>query len=152
DLSRPFSVLTEARSGCIYNFEMADQSSQRARSAAFRVLNECIGLRARVLNRIVTAVYDEALRPHGVTCAQFNLLVAVEYAGEHATPSNISRKLRLEKSTLTRDVGRMVERGWVARTARTDQRSHTLELTRTGRALFLETLPAWEKAQARVAR
>ncbi len=114
------------------------------------MLKQCFGLRVRVLNRAVTSLYDQALRSHGLTCAQFNLLVAVEVAGEHATPSNIARKLHMGKSTLTRDMTRMVERGWVTRASRADLRSHTLGLTPAGRTLLLDTLPAWERAQASV--
>ncbi len=127
-------------------------SLQRAKAAASRVLGECFGLRVRLLNRAVTSLYDEALRPHGLTCAQFNLLVAIEVAGDRATPSNIARKLHMGKSTLTRDMTRMVERGWVTRVSLEDLRSHTLGLTPEGRTLLLDTLPAWERAQASVQR
>ncbi|HKA91550.1 MAG TPA: MarR family transcriptional regulator [Haliangiales bacterium] len=132
--------------------EHDSDSTRRAHKAASRMMEECYGFRVRLLNRAVTSVYDEALRPHGLTCAQFNLLVAIEAVGERATPSNLARGMRIGKSTLTRDVDRMVERGWVARASLDDQRSHRLELTAAGRALLLDTVPSWEGAQGRMHR
>ena len=42
-----------------------------------RVAGECIAVRVRLINRVITALYDAALRPHGVRVSQGNILVAV---------------------------------------------------------------------------
>ena len=36
---------------------------------------ECIGFRVRMLNRMITAIYDDALASVGLKASQFNLLV-----------------------------------------------------------------------------
>ena len=44
-----------------------------------RVARECIAVRVRLINRVITALYDEALRPHGLRVSQANILVAVAH-------------------------------------------------------------------------
>lgn len=119
-------------------------------SSAERISRECFGMPLRMLHRAVSAVYDDALADHGVGIAQLNLLVAVERLGERATPSLISRLLMLEKSSVSREVDRLVERGWMTRSASGDGRSQRLALTVQGRRLIDAALPSWEAAQARV--
>ena len=75
-----------------------------------RIAGDCIAVRVRLINRVVTAIYDEALRPHGLRVSQANILVAVARKGE-ARPADICRLLRLEKSTLSRDVEVMKAQG-----------------------------------------
>ena len=39
------------------------------------VARECIANKVRLLNRAVTAIYDEALRPYGLKISQMSVLV-----------------------------------------------------------------------------
>ena len=41
-----------------------------------RIGRECLAFRVRMLNRMITAIYDEALAGAGLKASQFNLLVA----------------------------------------------------------------------------
>ena len=45
------------------------------------VSRECIANKVRLLNRAVTAIYDEALRPHGLKISQMSVLVTVAKMG-----------------------------------------------------------------------
>jgi DNA-binding MarR family transcriptional regulator len=119
-------------------------------SSAQRISRECLGMPVRMIHRAVSAVYDDALAEHGLGIAQLNLLVAVERLGDEATPSLLTRTLLLEKSSVSREVDRLVERGWVTRSARSDSRSQRLAVTVKGRRLIDAALPSWEVAQARV--
>src|SRR5215831_15962852 len=87
------------------------------------VARECIAMRIRLLNRVVTKVYDDCLRPHGLRAAQMNILVAVSLM-KSASPSEIERRLYLEKSTVSRNVDRMRQRGWLKFAPAKDGRSH----------------------------
>jgi DNA-binding MarR family transcriptional regulator len=116
-----------------------------------RVATDCIAVRVRLINRVVTAIYDEALRPHGLRVSQANILVAVACKGE-ARPSDVSRLLRLEKSTLSRDVEVMKRRGWLESDPPAGGRNHVLRLTAGGGDLLDRTRPAWEEAQAEAGR
>src|SRR3954463_10177645 len=76
------------------------------------IARDCIAVRVRALNRAVTALYDDALRPHGLRVGQLNLLVAVARMGT-ARPGDLCRVLLMEKSTLSRDVEVMRRNGWL---------------------------------------
>jgi DNA-binding MarR family transcriptional regulator len=102
-----------------------------------------------MLHRAVSGVYEEALSEHGVGIAQLNLLVAVERLGDRATPSLVSRVLMLEKSSVSREVDRLIERRWMTRSSG-EGRSQRLALTSQGRRLIDAALPSWQVAQARV--
>jgi DNA-binding MarR family transcriptional regulator len=106
---------------------------------------ECLAVRLRTLNRAVTALYDVALRPHGLRVGQLNLLVAVARMGT-ARPGDLCRLLHMDKSTLSRDVEVMRRHGWLV----ADQvggRSRPLRITPVGRALLERVAPAWRQAQ-----
>ena len=55
-----------------------------------RIACDCIAVRVRLINRVITALYDEAMRPHGLRVSQGNILVAVARRGE-ARPAEICR-------------------------------------------------------------
>ena len=76
------------------------------------VAREYIANKVRLLNRAVTAVYDEALRPHGLKISQMSVLVTVARM-DGASPGAVGRTLHMEKSTLSRNVDRMRARGWL---------------------------------------
>ena len=113
-----------------------------------RVASDCIAVRIRLINRVISSVYDEAMRPHGLRISQGNILVLVAQAGR-ARPAEICRLLRIEKSTLSRDVELMKRQGWVESDPPAGGRNQTLSLTAQGQGLLEAIFPAWEKAQAR---
>jgi len=107
-------------------------------------------MRVRVLNRVITKIYDDCLRPHGLRAAQQNILVAISLM-KLPTPSDLERRLSLDKSTVSRNVERMRRRGWVEFVSGQDGRSHHLHVTAEGRKLLRKTLVAWEQAQKKTA-
>lgn len=125
----------------------ADTGGGLDRARLRKVARSCIANKVRVLNRSVTAIYDEALRPHGLKVSQMNVLVAVAAMGG-ARPSDVGRVLSLEKSTLSRNVERMAERGWLAVGEGPDGRSQILGVTPAGRAVLKAIYPAWRRAQS----
>jgi DNA-binding MarR family transcriptional regulator len=111
-----------------------------------RVVDECIAVRVRLINRVVTALYDEMLRPHGLRVSQANILVAVAHGGE-VRPAAISRMLRIEKSTLSRDVELMKKKGWLEAEPPSGGRNQKIRVTAAGLKLLEKTHPSWEQAQ-----
>jgi DNA-binding MarR family transcriptional regulator len=110
------------------------------------VQQQCVAVRLRLITRAVTRIYNKALRPHGITISQMNILVAISSLGE-ANQQKISRALQLEKSTLSRDTQRMIENGWIVSLAGEDARSTVLRMTPEGTRLLKKTVPAWQSAQ-----
>src|SRR3954463_8130930 len=107
---------------------------------------ECLAVRLRALSRAVTALYDDALRPHGLRVGQLNLLVAVARMGT-ARPGDLCRALCMDKSTLSRDVEVMRRNGWLE-VEDSGGRSRPLRLSPEGQALLERVAPAWRQAQA----
>jgi DNA-binding MarR family transcriptional regulator len=114
---------------------------------AERMVRECIAVRVRLINRVISALYDEALRPFGLRISQANILTAVAHMGG-ARPAEVSRILRIEKSTLSRDVELMRRNGWVESDPPSGGRNQTVRLTPEGTKLLDRIGPSWEKAQA----
>ena len=73
---------------------------------------ECIATQARELSRVVTRIYDKALRPVGVRTTQLGVLVAAGKMGV-ARPAMVCRVLKMDASTLSRTVDRLVSNGWL---------------------------------------
>ena len=115
-------------------------------SQASQLNQACIADKLRLLNRIVTQLYDEALRPTGLTTSQMNILVVVAKYGE-ATPVEVGNWLHMEKSTLSRNVGRLQQNEWLAIRPSGKGRTHTLKLTVKGNRALRKGLPLWESAQ-----
>lgn len=109
---------------------------------------DCLAMRVRQLNRRVTRMYDAALRPHGVSTAQLNVLVALALAGG-ARPADIAQALALEKSTLSRNLTRMAARRWVESVPAERGTAQRLRLLPAGRRVLEAALPAWRAAQRR---
>lgn len=110
------------------------------------IATSCIAGRLRLLNRVVTNLYDEALRPLGIKLSQGNILAVTAKLGV-ARPAEVCDMLELDTSTLSRTVERMVSNGWLEILSDEDGRSHPFRLTDQGKRLMEKAIPAWEKAQ-----
>ncbi len=130
-----------------------DQANSRRSKAVAQTVNtvmaKCIGARALRLHRAVARLYDNELRPLGLRITQLSLLAAIEAEGR-ARPADLAEVLDMEKSTLSRNVKILVERGWVRVLDGEVGRTQVLELTKRGRSQLLQAMPAWEAAQKRV--
>src|SRR5947209_4756053 len=76
------------------------------------ISRECIAMRLRLLNRVVTRVYERELKPLRLKASQLNILIAAWELGT-ASPSKVCEVLDLDPSTLSRNVERMRARGWL---------------------------------------
>jgi DNA-binding MarR family transcriptional regulator len=116
-----------------------------------QVGRECIGFRVRMLNRMITAIYDDALASVGLKASQFNLLVATANR-EETRPAELAKYLEMDESTLSRNVERMCNKGWLRLEPGEDRRSHVIKVTDKGRAMIRKAYPAWQQAQDDVSR
>ena len=110
------------------------------------IARDCIGLRVRLLNRVVTNLFDEALCSLGLRVSQLNILVATAKLGV-AHPARVCDILLLDTSTLSRNVERMRAKGWLEVVPADDARTQPFRLTAQGRRILERAIPAWEKAQ-----
>lgn len=118
-------------------------------SAADLIASQCLMSRWRKTNRVLSAIYDEELRPFGLKSSQLGLLVAVVKAGP-VRRGDLGRYLALDPSTLTRNLRVMLRQGWIEEVPDDgDQRGTPLAATTAGRQLLEQVVPAWQRAQAR---
>src|SRR5437868_15064231 len=110
------------------------------------IAKTCIAVRLRLLNRLVTNLYDDALRPLALKVSQLNLLVVTAKLGL-ARPVQVCDILQLDTSTLSRNVERMRAHGWLEVVPGEDARTQNFRLTTQGNRLIEKAVPAWEEAQ-----
>ena len=113
------------------------------------VIRECLGLRIKLANRVITKIYEDALRPFGLRATQLAMLAFAEERGQ-LRQSDICADLQLDDSTLSRNLERMQAKGWLEATVGADARERPYQLTREGRSLLQQAIPAWRVAQKRV--
>lgn len=114
------------------------------------IAKTCIAVRLRTLNRVITNLYDDALRPLGLKVSQLNILVVTARLGL-ARPTQVCDILQLDASTLSRNVERMKANRWLEVVREEDARSQPFKLTPQGKRLIEKAIPAWEEAQRQAA-
>lgn len=115
---------------------------------ADRIANECIAVQVRLLNRVITSLYDEALRPLGLRVSQMNILVVASKLGV-AQPAAVCTLLQMDASTLSRNVDRMLRNGWLEKVLSDDAREQPFRITSKGAKLLEHVVTAWEQGQIR---
>jgi DNA-binding MarR family transcriptional regulator len=133
---------------------MKMESSQKKHDKAVidQIGCECLFSRARILNRVLTSIYDDELRGFGLKATQLNLLVVVARIGP-VRRIDIGKRLHLDPSTLTRNLKIMLTNGWIEEIRDgEDGRGSPLLVTVKGRDLLHQIVPSWRKAQARTHR
>jgi DNA-binding MarR family transcriptional regulator len=121
-------------------------------SFAAEMARQCLSSRVGRLHRIVTRRFELALAPTGLTPPQLEILAALTLAGEPVPPSALAGVLAVERSTMSRNLALMKERGWVEpATVSPAGRTMTVTVTDRGRATFLDARDAWNAAQRAVA-
>jgi DNA-binding MarR family transcriptional regulator len=114
------------------------------------IATTCIAVRLRLLNRVVTNLYDDALRPLGLKVSQLNILIVTARLGT-ARPAQVCDILQLDASTLSRNLKPLQEHRWLEVVPEDDARAQPFRLTPQGRRLIEKAAPAWEAAQRRAA-
>src|SRR5437588_1722177 len=122
--------------------------NQKTTPAIDAIARTCIAVRLRLLNRIVTNLYDDALRPLGLKVSQLNILVVTARLGL-ARPAQVCEVLQLDTSTLSRNVKPLQAHGWLEVVPDEDARAQPFRLTPQGKRLIEKAVPAWEEAQRR---
>lgn len=106
----------------------------------------CTNLKLRQLSRAVTRHYDAYVAASGLKTTQYSLLTHVVMFGP-IRPSDLAHRMRLDASTLTRNLQPLIAQGWVVQGPGDDARSRLIEATETGRAKRSEGQRVWKQAQ-----
>ncbi|MCB1036891.1 MAG: winged helix-turn-helix transcriptional regulator [Acidobacteria bacterium] len=125
-------------------------AAKEARAIGSEILGRCVGGRTRLIARVITAHYDEALRPSGLRAGQLTML-AIAGTVDRVRPAELQELLAMDKSTVSRNVKVVVDHGWLERLDDEAGRGYGLRLTSAGRERLKLALPIWRKAQEEAA-
>ena len=101
----------------------------------------CLLMRTRLISRVMTSLYEDALRPFGIGAPQFVLLVVISQL-EPASRAEIGRFHHQDRSTLTRNLKLVFDEGWAEENRdKVKGRSRPVVLTKKGRDLLLAVDP-----------
>lgn len=123
---------------------MGETSHKTAVSAA--APRGCTNLKLRQLSRAVTRHYDAYVAPTGLKNTQYSLLSHVVLLGP-IRPSELAAQMRLDASTLTRNLQPLIAQGWIELGPGDDGRSRLVSATDAGRAKRAEGQKAWKQGQ-----
>jgi DNA-binding MarR family transcriptional regulator len=105
------------------------------------------------LHRVIARCYEQALQTVGLTQPQMEVLTSLISAAGPVRPTALAGTLMLERSTVSRNLALMQDRGWVAvaETSATG-RAMAVTITDAGLVAFTGASTAWRRAQTDAAR
>lgn len=125
---------------------MARASADNAEPVSLAAPRGCTNLKLRQLSREITRHYDAYVAPTGLKNTQYSLLSHVVQLGP-IRPTELAARMRLDASTLTRNLQPLVAQGWLTQGPGEDQRSRLVAATQAGREKRAEGQRAWKQAQ-----
>ena len=126
----------------------ARQKSEAIASLVTEVVEHCLMTRTRRISRVVTSLFDQALRPYGLSSSQFSLLVLIARMNG-ASRAEIGRANHQERSTSTRNLQLVLDQGWAEEIMPEKGRSRPIMISKAGRELLAQAMPAWRAAQVK---
>ncbi|SFG07217.1 DNA-binding transcriptional regulator, MarR family [Desulfotomaculum arcticum] len=106
----------------------------------------CVCFNLRKASRLLSQVYDQALKPSGIKVTQFSLMMAVA-GNDGITMGKLARPLGMDRTTLSRNARLLEKKGLIEIGEGEDRREQVLNLTEKGAGLLLEAIPIWERVQ-----
>lgn len=121
-------------------------------AATHYVRDRCLCLHTQRAARVLARRFDTALRPYGMTNAQFSLLMTLNRPRPQ-TLGEISSLLGADRTTLTAALKTLARRGLVeVKEDASDRRAREISLTPEGHVSLVRAYPAWEASHADLER
>lgn len=105
----------------------------------------CTCLNLRRAARAITEYYDSRVSQAGISISQLTLLRYAESGP--ATITELAGHMRIDRTTLNRNLKPLVEKGFIAVVPGHDSRTREIMLTDTGRRKLAEALILWAQVQ-----
>ena len=106
----------------------------------------CTNAKLRQLVRRVSQHYDLEMAGAGLKTTQYSLLTHVLKLGP-VRPGELAASMKMDASTLTRNLKPLVNAGWLTLSAGEDARSRLVNITEAGRSKREEARRHWKAAQ-----
>ena len=114
-------------------------------------LKNCLCASMRQSSRNISQIYNKHLKASGekINSNQVSILVTISQI-DHGSISQISSLLKMERTTLTRNLNVLKKAGWVKSNTGSDGRFTYIDLTVKGNKVLSKVFPHWSKAQEQV--
>ncbi|RFB97380.1 MarR family transcriptional regulator [Rhizobium leguminosarum bv. trifolii] len=117
-------------------------------STTLLVRDTCLCLHAQRAARALARLFDDALRPAGLTNGQFSLMMSLNRP-EPPPMGPVASLLAMDQTTLTAALKPLQRKGWVMVMENPkDRRRRLLVLTGEGKAVLATALPIWKETHA----
>ena len=114
-----------------------------------RKQSSCYCVNLRWAANTLTTKYDAALKPAGITLAQFSLLTGVERL-DGCTTTDLARYSGLERTTVVRNLKSLFQKELILDVSEEGKRNRNIKLTEKGKDTLRTARPLWQHAQKEV--
>ncbi len=104
----------------------------------------CISGKVTRINRLTANIFRKYLHPFDITNSQTTILFILSKR-EALTQKELSEIAVLEKSTLNRNLKRLIDKQYLTRNA-----FPLIQITETGKQFVNDIIPEWEKAMTEI--
>lgn len=111
----------------------------------------CNCLKLRRASQAITKLYDRFLEPSGLKISQYSLLRHIQRM-EPVNVSDLAVKMKLDRTTLVRNLKLVEEKGLVSDVSKKGARDRRLTLTENGKKVLAFAGSLWQEAQDYVER
>ena len=111
----------------------------------------CFSTALRRADRTLTRIYDDALRPTGLTTTQYSLLSLVSRAPGPISITALADAQAMDRTSLSRTLAPLERAGYLTIAPGADRRVRTVALTEAGALIVAQARPLWRAAQERIA-
>lgn len=98
----------------------------------------------------MTSFYEQHMLPHGLKLSQYSLLANLSEQPQSLLA--LSRRMEMDRTTLTRNLKPLLANRWVAEIAGDDARQRLLVLTTSGKRVRQQARESWRAAQVALER
>lgn len=133
---------------CVFDYIVKGVSIMEHAAGTYpKTPSPCLCLNLRRASRAVTGFYEQILLPSGLKITQYSLLRHLEHV-EPVTISELAKVMRIDRTTLNRNMKPLLEAGFIALNTGIDPRSRQIRLTEAGKAAIRTASGLWDEAQA----
>jgi DNA-binding MarR family transcriptional regulator len=109
----------------------------------------CINGKLRKLHKLINTSYMDIYKPYGLRGSMVSILFVIGKR-KGISQKDVAEALLLDQSTMSRDLKKLVHKGWVIINKSSDSRKSALSLSKNGCLLLEEIAPLWHELHTKV--
>lgn len=116
-----------------------------------RKKSSCYCINLRQAAKVISNLYDDALKSVGISVTQYSLLSSLGHM-ENCNVSDLAKYVGLERTTLVRTLKPLTAKGLVADVSEPGERDRRLRLTNQGKTVIRKAKELWSESQREIER